>query len=174
MNFDSLTFEQAKNELRFCDSFSRLPDLLDLSYRMEDPEWLRLLGDFWPGLDNVGFYQDDLANSPLGERQGVIREMMTVEDLEAYAALPDILTIYRGCYKSNKWGLSWSLSKQVAEKFPTLLRYKQVGEQPLLVTATIKKTDVIAVKVDRNEQEIIAWRPKHISTTHIKAARDSC
>ena len=117
---------------------------------------------------------DDLANSPLGERRGTVREMMTDEELEAYAALPDVVTIYRGCYKANKWGLSWSLSRQVAEEFPTLLRYRRDGEQPLLVTAKIMKTDVVAVKMDRGEQEVIAWRPKHISTRHLLQPLGSC
>lgn len=78
-------------------------------------------------------------------------------------------TVYRGCYKDNKWGLSWTLSRELAKGFPMLWRYRQNGQQPLLVTARARKENVIALKTDRGESEVITWRPKHISTRHITA-----
>jgi len=119
--------------------------------------------------------QDDLLDSPLLERRvdfgkridAVKREMMTLEELAAYDALPESFLIHRGCYVTNKWGLSWSQSREIAEEFPTLGRYRQPG-QALLVTARVKKSEVIAIKLDRDENEIVTMGPMHISTRHIK------
>ena len=93
---------------------------------------------------------------------------MTAKERKVYAALPDKVTVYRGCYKDNKWGLSWSLDRDVAAKFPRLHRYKQDG-QPILVRAIADKAYIAAVKLDREESEIITSRPRHVSTSHLKA-----
>jgi hypothetical protein len=94
--------------------------------------------------------------------------MMTYEERDQLEALPDVVTIYRGCYQNNKHGLSWSLSKEIAEKFPLLNRYWRPTEQPYLVTAKVNKDDIIALKNDRGESEVITYRPKHFSTRRIK------
>lgn len=170
-DFSALTINEARQRLTHSDSLSRLPELLGIQYRMAEDDFLRLLGEEWSGFDNIGNHIDDLSDSPLfliRGQEGVVKcEMMTPEEFAVFEALPDVITVYRGCYKPNKWGLSWSLSKTVAEQFPTLNRYRQDG-QPLLVTAQAMKKNIIAVKLDRKESEIITWRPRHISTRHIK------
>lgn len=165
----NLTKEQGAEALRFCDSYSRLPTLIEIAWRMDCSEWLALLGDWWENCDNVGEHIDDLLNSPFSERlgDGAISEMMNADEQAAYDALPSVVTVYRGCYKSNKWGICWSLDRNVAQVFPTLNRYRQNG-QPLLVKAEAKKQDIAAVKLGRNEMEIITYRPKHISTSFIR------
>lgn len=175
-HFSIVTLEQSRDEIRFCDSYSRLPAVLDLHPFMIYGDWLRLLGEEWSGFDNIGQHIDDLFDSPLFWRDdakdaAVRREMMTADEQAAYDALPEVITIFRGCYKHNKWGLSWTLDKGVAERFPALNRYQQPGQQALLVTAQAKKSEVIAVKLDREEFEIITHRPKCISTRHINTAQ---
>ncbi len=135
---------------------------------MLEEEWLQVLGEEWSGFDNISCHLDDLKDSPFGQTQGVLRDMMDADGLALYGSLPDITTIYRGCYKNNKWGISWSLSKEVAEKFPTQHRYKQPDQQAILVTAQVKKSQIKAILLDRQEQEVLVWRPKHVSTRHIK------
>lgn len=92
--------------------------------------------------------------------------LMDDAELQAFEALPDEVQLLRGCYALNKWGLSWTLDRATACRFPFLNRYWQEG-QALLVTARAKKSDLIALKQDRDELEIIAWRPKHIKTIHL-------
>jgi hypothetical protein len=169
INITPLTLDQGAAELKYCDSYSRLPTLLNIAWRMDNSDWLTLLGDMWSICDNLGLYIDDWFDTPFGDRQEdcPIVEMMTPDELAAYEALPSICTVYRGCYKINKRGLSWSLSRQVAERFPTLNRYCQ-QDQPLLVKAVVKKEKIAAVKLDRNETEIITFWPKHISTSYIR------
>jgi len=170
-DFGFTSIEDARQQLTRCDSYSRLPTLLNMW--MNEADWLQLLGEEWSSCDNIGHHIDELFNSPMwmSDHAGpaVKRVMMTTEEQAAYDALPEIVTVYRGCYAQNKWGFSWSLSKDTAERFPMLNRYKQHG-QALLVTSQVKKEKIVAVKLDRNECEIITFRPKHISTRHIKTA----
>jgi len=169
-----ISYEEAIERLAFCDSKSRLPALLGFHWRMNGADFLRLLGEEWSGFDNITHFIDDLWDTAFGwcQQAGVIRAMMTLDEQAAYDALPDVVTVYRGCYKPNKWGLSWSLSKEVAESFPSYSRYRQEG-QPLLVTAKAEKRNVIAVKLDRDEAEVITWRPKHVSTRYLKMGNRS-
>ena len=134
-------------------------------------DWLRLLGEEWQCCDNIsqnieGLLNEspfcDLLDDPLEHRH----LMMTEQENALLQALPESVVVYRGCYQSNKWGWCWTLDRSVAEKFPAQHRYKQDG-QPLLVKARIERDKILAYKGDRNEQEIICYRPKHISTSHI-------
>lgn len=133
---------------------------------------MTLLGEYWTIFDNVSEYMTCLVEeldlgSPSNDGICIERDMMTPDEIMTYESLPDHVPVYRGCYGNNKWGLCWSLSRQVAETFPMLDRYRQKG-QPILVTAQAKKTNIVAVKLDRGESEIVTLRPKHISTEHIR------
>lgn len=96
--------------------------------------------------------------------------MMTGEERAALARLPAVVTVYRGCYANNKRGFSWSLDPAIAATFPTLNRYRQVG-QPLLIRATVERDAILALKLDREEQEVIAERPKIVAIRHIRPAQ---
>jgi hypothetical protein len=78
---------------------------------------------------------------------------MTIEERNAFEELPEQITIYRGCGPRNKSGMSWSLSRDIAVRFPFSMRYGT--DQPMLLTATIRKNRAAALKLERNEQEII-------------------
>lgn len=157
--------EHRKLLFRWCDSYSRLPALLDLASILGTSDWLQLLGENWSCCDNIGVYSKKILRL-LKDEPKPIREMMTKWELVAFHKLPDVFHIYRGCYQNNKHGLSWSLSEKTAERFPSLNRYRQKGI-PILVTAEVKKADVVALKLDRKEREIITWRPKIISVCNI-------
>jgi hypothetical protein len=47
---------------------------------------------------------------------------MESAEADAYRALPDRLTIYRGCCERNLLGASWSLERETAARFPLLHR----------------------------------------------------
>ena len=165
--------ENELNELRQSilsyDSYSRLPYLLSLQGFINEHSWLTLLGEIWEICDNIGCYIEALLDSPFGLSLygGAITEIMNEDEQVAYDALPEIITLYRGCYQNNKLGFSWSLEADVARKFPQFTRYRQDG-QPLLVKATAKKTSIAAIKLGRGEAEIITYRPKQISTSYIR------
>lgn len=176
LTIDYITIDDARDQLKLCDSYSRLPALLDMTWDLNTSDFFTLLGEVWPMSDNIGWYIDELVGSfrvvgaavpasaeMMAPEAQVISEMMTPEAQAIYDSLPDEVTIYRGCYASNMWGLSWSLRREVAERFPTLPRYRQPG-QPILVTAKVMKKDIIAIIANREEYEIVAYMPGHVST----------
>lgn len=171
MDFSPMTLDRGREYVKFANSYNRLGMMIEVAWRMEPSDWFTLLGEEWSTCDNIGVSIDDLLDTPFGDTRhepGLGRdEMMNDRERAAYNALPDELTIYRGCYPNNKWGLSWSLEREVAAGYPFLHRYRQT-DQALLVKATLQKNDVVALKNDRSELEIICWRPKHVSTSKLR------
>jgi hypothetical protein len=45
-----------------------------------------------------------------------------------------------------------------------------MNQQPIVITAKVRKQDIAAVKVDRNESEVITWHHKTVSTRPIKVS----
>jgi hypothetical protein len=99
--------------------------------------------------------------------------MMTEGEQKAFSELPDELIVYRGCTTINKWGPSWTLDRSVAESFPFLNRYHHGENRPLLVKARIKKSEISALKLGRDESEVVCLgvMPKHISTSTARDVR---
>ena len=167
-----LNLDEARAALRFCNSFTRLPTLIDLTLSTGAHDWLSLLGEEWSGCDNITEHLDDLIDvTPFGWLADSPSDwrgfMMTDQESEAFHALPDEVAIYRGCYASNEAGASWSLSRAVAERFPSLHRYRQEG-QPLLINGQANKTEILALKLDREEAEVIVLQPKIFATSAIR------
>lgn len=173
---DVLDLDGARAALRFCDSFDRLSTLVRVweSGRITTDDWLTALGEVWSICDDVGAHAKRLmTKTPLLHAlhsPALRRCLMTPDELKAFDALRGEVTIYRGCYRSNRRGLSWSLDRATAERFPSLHRYRQDG-QPLLIEARASKAEhILAVKLDRGEQEVVAWQPRIVSTDQIAIA----
>ena len=91
-------------------------------------DWLRLFRDPRPGR----------------------HQLMTQREQAALAAMPDVLTIYRGARPLLRYGLSWTTDKARAEWFAN-----RCGGR--VYTATIRKSSVFAyLNDDRSENEIVA------------------
>jgi hypothetical protein len=151
---------------RYFESYERLPAALEVEHQMEFPIWLSLLGEIWCDCDNIGTYKDSLLqvfNGRLGRPWGSVSELMDAEGRLAFEALPDQITIYRGCGPHNKHGFSWSLSREVAAGIPFKIRYRT--DRPMLLTATINKNRAAALKLSRDEQEIVVLDLSAISWT---------
>ena len=155
---ERLSYEEAEETLTFEDSYSRLERMLQLYCKMHRTDWLRLMGEMWSICDNLSTLRGFLRRA-LGTT-GPLREMMDEEEQAAYDALPETITVYRGCGLKNVTGASWTTDKAVAEKFPFLPRY--TTKVPLLVTGRVKKKNVLAVKLDRNEEEIITYSARKV------------
>jgi hypothetical protein len=144
--------------LTFFGSNERLEGFLSVAWDMEMGDCLMTLGAIWTGLDYVGLYSLELQ-SLLDFKDVVydspIIEMMTSEEMRAFDALPDEITIYRGCGPRNEFGYSWTLDRTMAETFPFKRGYRT--EYPTLLTMKIKKTRAAALKLDRQEQEIVLF-----------------
>jgi len=153
------TIKQGRERLSFCCSYSRLDELLSLFREMTYPDWLTVCGENWSGCDNIGAAR--LLLRQLLPARGPVAPMMATPECMAWEALPERLTIYRGCGPSNMLGASWSLSREVAARFPFLNRYRQ--DEPLLVTATVRKDRVLALKLDREEAEVVTFDARRVA-----------
>jgi len=141
---------------RYFGSYERLRAVLEVEPQMEFRTWLSLLGEVWCDCDNIGIHKDSVLqvlNKRLPRPWGPVFELMDAEERLAFEALPDQFTIYRGCGPHNKHGFSWTLSRKVAADFPWNSRYRT--DRPMLLTATINKNRAAALKLGRDEQEIV-------------------
>lgn len=156
-----MTYDEINKRITFCGSYQLMGAILDLAKQIGPGElWLRILGENWTGCDNIFAYQGILKH--LLPKSGPVTQMMTDEELAAYELLPETVTVYRGCGKKNRKGASWSLNKDVAAKFPFLNRYAVTD--PMLITARVEKCQVLALKLDRNESEVITFSPKVVKS----------
>jgi len=140
------------------DSFNRMVSLLNSRPYARHSEdywgvWFEALGDAWSSCDGIGRYRDTLWFLFFGHPEAR-RKFTPAEDREVFDKLPERVTVFRGCGPDNRLGFSWSLDREVAERFPFLSRYRQA--HPLLLEASVPKSRVFGYLSDRQEQEIVA------------------
>jgi hypothetical protein len=159
-----MTTEEAVDYVfRYSDSYSAMDTMLELAEAgtLGFRDWLKVLGECWSGCDNIGEYLPTLK-SVLG-RNGPLRDMMTDAENRGYDRMPNIVTCYRGCDATVLTGASWSLDWRVANSFPFLSRYR--ASSPVVVTARARKSSILALKLDRDEQEIVTFSARRVSVT---------
>lgn len=150
-----LTFEEANAYVfRWCNSFERMKMILSLRGLMSAPDWWRLLGDLWDTCDNIAVHKNRLRQILLKANPTNLRAMMRTHERRALAAMPDEITVYRGCYDVNRDGLSWSLTEDIATRFTTLNRYHRTNDAALLLTGKASKARIV-LKLSRREREVI-------------------
>ena len=163
----TLTLEQAQatEALYYANSLTRMAAVLQLHQRMARPDWLRLLGDNWSICDGLYRHQSELRRL-LGER-GPLAEMMTPDEFARWQALPTEVTVYRGASRRYAQGMSWSLERHVAARFPFLNRYRV--DDPGLFVAKVTKDSILALKGDREEEEAIIFNARVVEVTPLLA-----
>ena len=160
-----MTLSGAERLLTYHDSYSRLREIIRFARMMNRRSWLQLLGEYWSILDNLGAWCAVLRMF-VPSRTTLL--LMNEEERAAWHDLPAVVTVYRGCSDINMDGLSWSLCREVAARFPTLGRYTPpAGHRPLLVTGQVAKNRIAAVKLGRSEQEIIAIHVRKVSVEQL-------
>lgn len=84
--------------------------------------------------------------------------LMNPDEREFLASLPDKITIYRGGsvteQKTKKYGISWTLNREVAEQFANVKTIRDKKEM-IVIEKEINKSEVIAYFNQRQEEEII-------------------
>lgn len=154
---NGITTNKIDKLIHYCNSYDVLPTLIDAyeKRKISHDELLVAFRENWSRFDNIASYQCEIEDifCCFGKGKSTIYLMMNKEERKYYKELPDTVTIYRGCDENNQDGICWSLNRDIAIEFPFLHRYK--AENPVLVTATISKNDIVAVKLDRKEYEVI-------------------
>jgi len=118
----------------------------------------RDLEDFWELASHVWIDTEfpharnalwrELFTRPGSER------MMTTEEREHLAALPDFINVYRGTTKDvGEHGFSWTLERARAEWFAN--RFASDLDTPIAIEGVVSKYEIIAYIAGRGESEIL-------------------
>lgn len=140
----------------------RLPFLKHIQKTLSPDEMGRMLADIWVGSENPNNCEIPLSTLIKWFKKASRESLMDAEELAYYDSLPDEFMVYRGIgTKSNKKGISYSLSLEKAEWFAK--RFQQ--KKGYVLAGTAKKKDVLAYFNSRKEQEVLV-EPKNISGLH--------
>jgi hypothetical protein len=97
--------------------------------------------------------------------------MMTVEERDRLACLPETVTVDRGADGGvNEDGLCWSLDRETASRVLFYMRYR--AKCPVLVTGRVQRAHIIALKLDRAESEVLSWAVRKIAVEPVSGERD--
>lgn len=149
------TVEDADDLLCLAGSKSRGRLLMRLESSMRLDDWMRLVCNNWTACDDLAAVRNEMAEIFANMPPKCLRLTMTPKERKALRALPEAITVYRGCYEHNRDGLSWSLSKAIAEEFVTKNRYRHDDKQALLLIGSVNR-DRVFLKLDREELEIVS------------------
>lgn len=128
------------------DGFSLIRD------RLSDSEYWKLLREMWidtelPNLHRQRGYWLGLFKLSRENRS----ELMTPNEHEALATLPDPVRIYRGAAPKYARGLSWTTDPERAKWFAE--RYSAWSGR--VFTCVIPKTKILAYFLERDENEVV-------------------
>jgi hypothetical protein len=141
----------------------RFDALLDLlSREIPAKEYGRLLGEAWIDSNNV--YQNRRAWRNLWSAPDIdVSAAMDEKERSALAALPDLVTVYRGTqHPRTRAPLSWSLDQDKAHWFAA-----RSGTGGFLLTGKARKNAIKAVFFGRKEDEVVALRVKVVSVRQV-------
>lgn len=139
----------------YVDSTNRPMLLADIMECAPTPEhrWRRFQAG-WPACDGVPDWltAEILFMLCFDEHRGV--EFLEGDDKEFFDALPEHVTVYRGCSPDRIKAMAWTTDIQIAEAFARGHRGIRVPDGAVY-KATIGKVDILTVFTDRQESEII-------------------
>ena len=136
----------------------RMQALLNLEDLVtDDAEWWPLVRDVWTDSENIWQHTSSWYRVLVDEARPHRELLMTDDEHAALAAMPDTLTVYRGCLvEVNEDGLSYTLDRARAEWFAKRFMRGGDDEEQIVVRAKIRKANVIAYLTGRGEDEVIA------------------
>ena len=118
----------------------------------DDTQWWELVSSVWSDTENV-WQCTDLWDRILDTSRPGHEAMMDAEERTQFAALPETLRVYRGidADQGTRYGRSWTLDRDKAVWFAT----RFAPECSLLLTATVERSDIIALLLGRGESEVL-------------------
>ncbi len=120
---------------------------------------------FWRALHESWSLFDAIPHDEFRELFAIKRKdwkssLLMPDDLIFYNSLPETFEAYRGtdANAQHKDGLSWTIDREVAEAFAHGHRVL-LNKNPIILTATINKRDIVGAYNGRNEHEIVLFDP---------------
>ena len=95
---------------------------------------------------------------------------MDPKERHALNAMPKVFTVYRGvAHVEASRGMSWTIDREKALWFAR--RFAGDDKRtPLLITANVRRIDVMAHYLGRNESEIVVM-PEHVEILSVDDAK---
>jgi len=153
-----MNLEEASNLLTMCSSFDRFQKFLEIQDKLNDKDYWKILSYAYTCSDDLFHLKEDVKEAFIVDRS--YREfLMDEEDFEVYNSLPEKLIIYRGMtneeLESGDFGVSWTLSKEIAGFFAhTYGRNFSTEDKPKTIhQLEVSKVEIIAYF--GREQEVI-------------------
>jgi len=147
---DLLILAGSEVKLEFFSTFSTF--LTDQGY------WYGL-GKAYIGSDWLGRYPADWKKDLFTVSKPQRELLMNPSDLETFDALPNSCTIYRSVSRreerSDEFGISWSLSRTVAEFFAFNYVRRTRSETMSIKEITVPRQEIVAYFDRRAEREVI-------------------
>ena len=114
----------------------------------------RTLDRYWASCDRISADENDEVLRILSSC-GSYLEHLPLDDFRASIPGDDApVTVYRGCPRNRVRSLSWSLCREVAEKFARGHRGIPVPDA-VIATATIRGRDILFATDARDEREVL-------------------
>jgi hypothetical protein len=137
-------------------SEKRAAEMLPLVSNAVPETFLKIFFAVWPYCDRVSAADNASLLCLLAKASSQVSQVAYLSDANRafLQTLPTNITVFRGCSKCRVDGLSWTTDKEVAKGFARGHRAIVVVD-PVLVTAKVRKDDVLAVFTDRAEFELI-------------------
>jgi hypothetical protein len=152
----ALPLDRASKELFTFDSYSRTEAMVYvvLSARREAADQIKVFHEWGNMCDAPWSWRSIIADILRRACSKVsLAEVLPPEARGFFDALPDLVSVLRGCEQGRERGLHWTTSRATAEKFASGQRC--INPRPTLVTAQIPKRYIFAVFDNRNEAEIV-------------------
>lgn len=155
----------ARQYLFRLDSQERTRGLIRLTFDQPAEIVWPLFLEHWSGCDDTYFWRSlvrKILDRAAAERSPL--EYYDYRTRERMAGLPKLVPVWRGCTKGREAGLSWTLNRKVAQQFAYGLRHR--NPQPTLMRARIRKNRILALFLDRQEQEVLCSVRRHSIEPH--------
>jgi hypothetical protein len=155
--------------------FDALMEIMDPSGFWDEggdgAEYWKLISDVWTDSENINQHFEgwcDLWASEMSGRELVMDE----EERAALAALPDLITVWRGAgHPGAAEGLSWTLNKEKAAWFARRNTGHPDRVGAFVARGAVRKCDVLAHFIGRDEAEIVVL-PDHVTNVKVQRIAD--
>lgn len=142
--------------------FEALTAAVELGVTENPQVYWELVGNIWTDSENIHENFDEwemLWSEPVPGRESIMDE----DERAALAALPDMVTIYRGvAHEDAMAGLSWTTDRAKALWFARRYKFKGDDYDPYLVRAKVAKANILAYFLGRGESEVVVL-PRHLT-----------
>lgn len=154
-NSSAQKYQHHVDQLTWVEPRNLIDAWIDLPGNPSDRDYWECFRFVLVGIENIHkSFWSMMMESP---RPGKDKWLMNKADRAFLASLPDEVTVYRGCSVNKANSLSWTTDPELARWFANRFNFKSdyFDKDCCVVTGTIRKADIFAVILERDEITLI-------------------